>query len=288
MSNMSASSAERCLAILELLVDHSSGLQISAISQQLSLPLSATHRLLQALINTHYVKQEALSELYFPTLKVGAIGLRLLADMKATEVAQPILDDLARQTGELVRLAVVEDAEMTWVSKAQGATSGIRCDPISGWPVPLHTTAMGKAWLASMPEQEAIDLVVARGFESKFLGPKAITTVAKLKKEIRLTRQRGFGLNEQESELGLSAIAMLIRDRADPSAIVGSVSIAGPAFRVNRQRLISFAEPLRSVIEQLEQIWPSGSHTATPSAHSPQPRTRGARTSTATASISEE
>jgi DNA-binding IclR family transcriptional regulator len=242
------------------LVEHSDGLQISAISQQLSLPLSATHRLLQALINTHYVKQTALSDRYFPSIKIGAIGLRMLADMNVTEVAQPILDDLARQTGELVRLAVVEDTDMTWVAKAQGATGGIRCDPISGRHVPLHTTAMGKAWLAVMLEQDAIDNVVAHGFDSEPLGPKAIRTVTKLKKEIRLTRQRGFGLNEQESELGLSAIAMLIKNRPNPSIVVGAVSIAGPSFRLDRKRLVSFAEPLRAAINQLEQFWSARTH----------------------------
>lgn len=262
MANSSVSSAERCLAILELLVDHSGGLQISAISQQLSLPLSATHRLLQALVNTHYVKQAAMSDRYFPTLKVGAIGLRLLADLNMTEVAQPILDDLARETGELVRLAVVDDTEMTWVAKAQGATGGIRCDPISGRHVPLHTTAMGKAWLAVMPEQDAIDKVVAHGFDSEPLGPKAIRTVTRLKSEIRLTRQRGFGLNEQESELGLSAIAMLIKDSLNPAIVVGAVSIAGPSFRLDRERLVSFAVPLRAAIDQLEQFWPARAHAA--------------------------
>lgn len=274
MSKMSTSSAERCLAVLELLVDHSDGLQVSTISQRLDLPLSTVHRLLQVLINTQYVKQEPLSELYVPTLKIGAIGLRLLGDMEVTEIAQPILDELARKTGELVRLAVVEDEEMTWVSKAQGATSGIRCDAISGWHVPLHTTAMGKAWLASMPEQEAIDRVVARGFKSRLLGPNAISTVAKLKEEIRLTRERGFGLNEQESELGLSGIAMLIRSRTHPSMAVGSVSIAGPMFRIDRERLLSFAKPLREVVEQLEQIWPV--HTNSPSRrnHTPESNTK--------------
>ncbi len=262
MANSSVSSAERCLAILELLVDHAGGLQVSAIAQQLSLPLSATHRLLQTLVNTHYVKQAIMSDRYFPTLKMSALGLRLLADLNVTEIAQPILDDLARETGELVRLAVVEDADMTWMAKAQGATVGIRCDPISGRNVPLHTTAMGKAWLAVMPEQEAIDKVVTRGFDCEPVGPKAINTVTRLKKEIRLTRQRGFGLNEQESELGLSAIAMLIKDRLNPAIVVGAVSIAGPSFRTDRERLVSFVEPLRAAIEQLEQLWPARAHAA--------------------------
>ncbi len=260
MANMSASSVERGLAILELLIENGEGLPISAIARHLSLPLSATYRLLQALINARYVKQEPLSDRYLLTLKLGAIGLRQLAGMDVTEAAQPILDDLARRTGELVRLAVVEDDEMTWVAKSQGATSSIRCDAINGRHVPLHTTGMGKAWLASMPEKEAIAKVVARGFDHGLIGPNAIRNVAQLRREIRKTREAGFALNEQESELGVSGIAMLIKDRSKSNRVVGSVSIGGPTFRLGRERLISFAEPLHEAICELEQIWPVRAH----------------------------
>lgn len=260
MANLSVSSVERGLAVLELLVNHDGGLQISSIAQQLSLPLSATHRLLQALMNSHYVRQDASSERYLATLKLGAMGLRLLAGTSVTEVAQPILDDLAHQTGELVRLAVVEDSEMIWVAKAQGATSAIRCDPISGHHVPLHTTGMGKAWLASMPEEEAIAMVEARGFDCELLGPNAIRTIDALREEIRKTRELGFAFNDQESELGLSAIAMLIKERSKDDRVVGAVSIGGPTFRVDRERLLSFVEPLRAAIDQLEQLWPVRAH----------------------------
>lgn len=260
MANFSVSSVERGLAILELLIERGDALPISEIARHLAMPLSATHRLLQALIGARYVKQEPASDRYVPTFKLGALGLRQLAGMNLSEVAQPILDELAAQTGELVRLAVVEDDEMTWIAKAQGATSAIRCDPISGRHVPLHTTAMGKAWLASMPEKEAIDKVVARGFDAELLGPNVVRTVAALRREIRKTRAQGFGVNDQESELGLAAIAMLVKDKSQANCVVGSVSIAGPIFRVDRQKLESFAEPLHQAVCQLEQIWPVRMH----------------------------
>ena len=53
MANISVSSVERGLAILELLVERSEGLQISEIARHLSLPLSAAHRLLQAVRARH-------------------------------------------------------------------------------------------------------------------------------------------------------------------------------------------------------------------------------------------
>ena len=49
--------------------------------------------------------------------------------------------------GELVRLSYVEDGRLIWIAKAQGSKSNLRYDPITGHDVPLHVTAMGKAWL---------------------------------------------------------------------------------------------------------------------------------------------
>jgi DNA-binding IclR family transcriptional regulator len=261
MANISVSSVERGLAILELLIESGGGLQISEIALHLSLPLSATHRLLQALIGAHYVKQETLSDRYVLTLKLGAIGLRQLAGMTLAKAVQPILDDLAKKTCELVRFAVVEGDEMTWMAEAQGSTGTIRYHPpISSCHVPLHTTGMGKAWLANMPEKDAIEKVVARGFDTEPLGPNAIRTVASLRREMRKAREMGFAFNDQESELGLSAIAMLVGDRSKANHVVGAVSIAGPSFRLSREKLVSFAEPLRQVILQIEQIWPVHAH----------------------------
>ena len=256
MSNFSASSVERCMKLLELLVDHSSGLSISAISQKLALPLSATHRLLQALVASHYVKQEGFSDRYVPTLRLSAMGLRLLASTNITQVCQPPLDELARHTGELVRLAVVDGEAMNWVAKAQGATGSFRYDPINGQDVSLHTTAMGKIWLASMPEDKAIALVEARGFDNPLVGPRAVKTVEELRRAIRVTRKLGFGLNEQESEIGLSAIAMLVVDHNDPHVVLGAVSIGGLSFKLDRQRLLSFVEPLRAAVQQISLLWP--------------------------------
>jgi DNA-binding IclR family transcriptional regulator len=191
VSNPSTSSAERCLAVIELLVSQPDGLAVSVIATQLSLPLSATHRLLQALV----------------------------------------------------------------------ATGSIRYDPISGRSVPLHTTAMGKACLATMDEAKALADVRARGFDGELVTPNAARTVEELRRRIRATRRLGYGLNEQESEVGLSAIAMVVRDRhRDDAPVVGAISSAGPSFRIDRACLEGFVQPLREAVAQVEELWPVRAH----------------------------
>jgi DNA-binding IclR family transcriptional regulator len=80
--------------------------------------------------------------------------------------------------------------------------------------------------------------------------------VEELRRAIRVTRKLGFGLNEQESEIGLSAIAMLVVDHNDPHVVLGAVSIAGLSFKLDRSRLLSFVEPLRMAVQQISLLWP--------------------------------
>lgn len=256
MPKLSTSSADRCLAIMQLLVPHAGGLGLSEVAGALSLPVSATHRLLQVLCHQGFVRQSAANSHYVLTWKLAALGLQMMAGKGVGQLSQPILDALARQTGELVRLAVVDGDEMVWIAKAQGATSSIRYDPVGGLTVPLHTTAMGKAWLATMPEEDAIATVARRGFSGHLVGPKAIDNLDDLRAEIRRTRQLGYGTQHEESEPGLAAIAMLVRDRLCGNAVLGAVSIGGPSFRIDRQRLEGFVEPLKAAVEEIATIWP--------------------------------
>jgi DNA-binding IclR family transcriptional regulator len=261
VTNFSAPSAERCLAILETLVDEPAGLPLSAIAQRLELPVSATHRLLTVLVQKRYLRQDQITERYAPTMLLAALGLRLLESTNLTETCQPILEDLAAKVGELVRLAVLENEHLTWVAKAQGARNSIRYDPISGRNVPLHATAMGKAYLSSLPEEMAVKLVEERGFQGHLVGPRALKSIPELREQLRLTRERGFAIVEEEAEAGISAVATLVRDHSQPKhPVVGAISIGGPSFRLSRETLVSFRDPLLETAERLSEIWPVRSY----------------------------
>ena len=62
------------------------------------------------------------------------------------QIVQPVLDRLAQETGELVRLGVIDGERQTWIAKSQGARSGLRYDPDMGRDAPLFYTASGHAW----------------------------------------------------------------------------------------------------------------------------------------------
>jgi IclR family transcriptional regulator, acetate operon repressor len=250
--------AQRCLDLIEVLAEHPRGLPLTALAETLGFPKSATHRILSLLVDRRYAHQEELTGRYRLTLRLTGMGFRFLAGTKLSEIAQPILDRLAAQTGELARIAAVDKNGLTWVAKAQGAKSGLRYDPDMGRDVVLHATATGKAWLASLPQDVAFSLVEARGFEvpDRF-GPKVICNLGALKRELEITRKRGFGIADEEGEPGTAAIAAVIRRQHEPNAsVVGTVSIAGPVARLTAVKREQFAADVLAAAEELSVIWP--------------------------------
>lgn len=255
---MSQSATKRSFDILELLAASPQGLGLTEIVEALRIPKSVAHRLLAQLAELGFVRQDAASARYGLTLKLTLLGLRHYAGTGLSDLAQPVLDRLASQTGELARLAIVEGQGMVWVAKAQGARYGLRYDPDTGQQVVLHATATGKAWLATLPESDALGIVAATGFAtpSRF-GPNVIRDLDTLRSALRKTRGQGYGLATEEGEPGTAAVAVAVRGSADPhAAAVATLSVAGPVTRFTPGRQQEFAAILTAAAAELSAIWP--------------------------------
>jgi IclR family transcriptional regulator, acetate operon repressor len=258
MAGAGKSAAKRSLELLELLAASPDALAVTEIGARLALPKSAVHRLLVLLLDKGFVRRDEASARYSLTLKLAMLGLRHFAGLGLTDVAQPILDRLAAESGELARLAIVENERMVWVAKAQGARHGLRYDPDTGLNVVLHATAVGKAWLATLPEKEALRIVAATRFETpSHFGPNAIRTLEPFRAVLQEARARGYGTAIEEGEAGTAAVAVVFRASADPdAAIAGTLSLAGPLGRFPASRRAAFARLLTAAAKELAAVWP--------------------------------
>jgi IclR family transcriptional regulator, acetate operon repressor len=248
---------ERVLDCLELLSGQPRGMPLSEVCRALNMPKGAAHRLLSALVQRQFAEQDETNEWYRLTLKTATIGLRFLSETGTTEICQPVLDRLARQTGELVRLAVADGDSLTWVAKAQGALSGLRYDPDMGHAVVLHATAAGRAWLATMDNAEATRIVLARGFAiPPRFNRRLIDNEAALRRELKATRERGYGLAIEEGEAGTIAIACAIHDPKRSGRGVGVVTVAGPTPRLTQIKITEIIDDVRAAAVELSMSWP--------------------------------
>lgn len=243
---------DRTLQTLSLMATEVDGISVTVLSERIGLPKGGAHRLLNELVRLDYVRQDLVSERYILTTRLISIGLAFLSASGITDVMQPILDRLAEDSGELVRLTVVDGEQLTWVAKAQGARSGLRYDPEMGGHPKLHCTATGQSWLASMTNEEALMLAAREGFgKLSEHGPNAPRTVAALLEALELTRSEGYARVDQAAEAGTAAIAAVIH-HPQTGAVVGTVSIAGPSTRLTGKRANELAPKLISSARELE------------------------------------
>lgn len=255
---------DRTLDILELMIECPDGLALGELALRLDLPKSTAHRLLAQLVDRGYLEREATTQHYRLTMRLTVLGFRYLAKTGLTDICQPELDDLAAQTGELVRIAMVDHDTLTWVAQAQGARYGLRYDGNIGRRVILPATATGKAWLSTMSDERAVEIVLKNGFgEGETLGPNAIKTMSAFLHELGETRQRGYGLAWEEGEPGIAAVAAPIMGAGPDGACVGTLSVAGPTVRQSRETLAAIAPEVLRVARRLGELWPVRRHQPT-------------------------
>lgn len=245
---------ERTLAVIELLARNAKGLPLFEVADTLRIPRSATHRVLNSLIEHGYVRQERYQGSYLLTAKIASLGFLFLAGTGVTDLAQPVIERLARSTGELVRFAVLDGHDLTFVAKAQGSPHGLRYDPDMGQVARLSCSASGLAWLSHFSDEQALAIARKQGFGSREeFGPKAPQTDEAFLKSLRLARKRGYGMTVQTYATGMAAIAVPVRHSVTRE-ITATVNIAGPHMRLTEQRMQAMLPLLQESAQELSQV----------------------------------
>src|SRR4029079_3568715 len=112
--------------------------------------------------------------------------------------------------------------------------------------VPLFAAASGKAWLATLRGDEAMRILMENGGlqDADRYGPNVVRSEEALLRELKATVRRGYGLALGEAEFGVTAVAAAIRV-SETSAVLGTVSIAGPSARVTEKRAAALSPLVR-------------------------------------------
>ena len=245
-----ASALERSLRIVEYLAARPEGAALAAIAADLDVPRSACHRLLAELAGLGYVRQSRDRGDYALSIKLAALGLNFLSGSGIVDIAQPLIDRLADVSGELVRLAMVDNDKLTWVARAQGARHGLRYDPDMGASARLSCSASGHAWMLTMSDERAVALVNRQGFgEPKDYGPNAPTTIRALTKMLQDARKRGFAMINEVFAPGMTAMAAPVIRKGEPA--LGVISIAGPLVRLSEKRMLQLGPDLLAAAAEL-------------------------------------
>lgn len=250
-------SVDRALRMIELMSDAVDGYSLADLSREFGINKAIAQRLLDSLAGLGFIWRDAVRQRYHLTFKISNLGLRQLQKGGLLDQCAAILKELASDTGELVRLAVVEhNDQLTWVYAIPGIRRSVQIDPNYTLEIQLNTHAIAKAWLATLPFERAWALMQRQGIRSQTRYSK--TEQAALQADLVATAARGYAVSYQEQEIGVGAIAapIVVRGLDGATRCVGVVSLAVPTSRMNQQELEACAPLLRAAVARLAGGWP--------------------------------
>jgi len=253
------SAVARAFAVIRQLADAPEGITAGELSARTAISLSTVSRVLATLLKDGYVTHDDRTGFYFLSLKTLAMCYRYADRLGFPEVVMPALRALAQETGELAHLAVVQDDEMWFVAKAEGQQP-IKLVSLVGRRVVLHAMAAGRAWLAYLPEEEALRLLMKEGL--KPLTPLTITSLDLLRRELSNVRERGCATQVREVFDEVAAIACPVFHPVKRKRVVGALVVNGPAFRLTKEKLEGFAPAVQATVREIEKVWPTNVYLA--------------------------
>ena len=229
------SSVAAAIKLLKAFTEDETEFGISGLAKRLGLAKSTIHRLATTLVADGLLEQDPQSGKYRLGIALFRLGALVRRRMDVSNEARPFLFDLRKKTNETVHLAILDGAEIMYVYYLE-STQAIRMRSDLGGRKPAYCTAEGQAILAFGPS-DVVDRVTRGGLRART--PQTITDAGRLAKALALVRQRGYAMDDEESEIGMRCIAAPIRN--DGGEVVAAVGVAGPVSRLTKKTLASFA-----------------------------------------------
>lgn len=216
---------EKTLALIEELMDRGP-CGVTELADGLEMGKSAVHNHLTTLRKHGYVLKTG--DEYQLGLKFLEVGGSTRKSMEFYQVAEPEVKSLANDTGELANLLVEEQGMGVYLMRSKGEEA-VDLDTYAGLRIHLHTTALGKAILAHLPEDRVEEIVEHRGL--KRATPRSVGSREELFDALDDVRDRGYAIDDGERLEGLRCIAAPVKDSSDE--VLGAISVSAPASRVS-------------------------------------------------------
>ena len=244
--NRIIASVQRALDILNLFHSNQSELGNAEIARLVDLPVSTVSGLVYTLKRNGYLDQNPANRKYHLGLKLAERAAALLDQMDIRKISAPFLESLHTWCDESVNLAIRDGNEVVYIERLFGDHAlGIRSE--LGKRGPLHSTALGKAIAAHLPECEFNDIFEQYDFAA--LTPNTITNLQKFRQNIQKIRTVGYAVDEEENEMGGRCVGVSIFDHSGYP--VAAVSVSVPVQRMPDETVEKIGGKLIEIARQI-------------------------------------
>lgn len=219
---------EKVNTILDLFSPERPELSVIEIAARLRRPRSTVYRVLARTAEAGFLDHDPISGKYRIGMRLAALGELARHSTSLQRVAYPHLLRLGETSGgETVVLMVRSGDEGVTLDVVEGFHP-VRIPHHLGGRFPLHATAGGKVFLAHLPAAELERILKTPRVRCTKL---TVTDPGKIRRELELTRRRGYGIAEGEWLDDLHAVAAPVRDHR--GNVVAAIGVACPTPRWN-------------------------------------------------------
>lgn len=227
MTQQFLATVSRALDILELFINSERELSLTDITRQTELAKSSIHRYLATLESRGYLQRDPQTKRYYlgsTLIRLGAIATQRL---NVRQIAYPLMQDLRDTYAETVNLAVpVTKGRIVHIEVVE-SNQPIKMAPEIGDEDYAHATALGKAMMAMMSQAQLDKFKLSSLVQCT---EHTITDWPSLMQELDETRDRGFAIDDRESNPQVRCVGVPILDHR--REVVAALSISGPNSRL--------------------------------------------------------
>ncbi len=198
-------SVEKAFRVLQAFGSREPSLVLAEVARRAQVDNATAFRMLNTLVMLGYVEKEAETKRFRLTLKCLDLGFNAIARMDLRSVAQPVLQQLATDVGGAASIGILDHGDVVYIERMQMGMTRIAVDIRVGTRIPAFSSAIGRAILAMLPEDRQ-RRELERTPRSQ-ITPRTTTDLARLMAILAETRASGLAVVDQESVVGLVAIA---------------------------------------------------------------------------------
>jgi IclR family KDG regulon transcriptional repressor len=226
------SSVKKALELLDHFTAERPELSLAEISREVDAHKSSVFRVLTTLEAAGFLEKDPRSGKYRLGLKILDLAGRVWGLHDIRQIATPYMEELARETGEVIHLAVLDGADIVYLEK-KGQGQILTVATRVGGRNPAYASSMGKILLADLPDGE-LKAIMGRT-KLKKLTSNTITEMPRLMEELARIREQGFALDNEETFPGIRCVGAPIRDAG--GRVVAAVSVTVPVQRMSDERV---------------------------------------------------
>ncbi|TFB09232.1 IclR family transcriptional regulator [Candidatus Atribacteria bacterium MT.SAG.1] len=238
-------SVENAFSLLETLADNGFELGIAELCKKIALPKGTVHRLLGTLKNLGYIEQNPQNRKYYLTIKVFKLGTAVTDRVGLVQII-PHMKKLSRKFNETVNLAILDRDEIIYLY-SMGSDNTLKLDLKIGSNQPAYCAAVGKVLLAYLSERELdgyLQRVILKSYTSH-----TITSKEYLKKDLKLIKERGYSFVNEEYMVGISCVAVPIKNQQ--GKVCAGLSFSIPTVRMDKEKLPQLIDSLISTAKKI-------------------------------------